>query len=52
MTDKCSTGTSGSKTAEHWLADTSTPGNPDHQIEVELQPNIIPLWTLTLKSSV
>lgn len=53
MTDTCSAGTLGSKiSAEHWLADTNTPGNPDHQIEVEVQPNIIPLWTLTLKSSV
>lgn len=37
---------------EHWLVVTNTPGNLDRLIGLKVQPNVIPFWTLTLKSSI
>lgn len=51
MDDACGAGISGSQISpEHWLAVRNIPDNLGPLIEVKVQPNVIPCWTL--KSSV
>lgn len=51
MNDACGAGIAGSHISqEHWLAIRNTPDNLGPLIEVKVQPNVIPFWTL--KSSV